>query len=191
MFELTLLAFSITAQSSNVVLRKRNFIFLLRVSESIVWSIFAWFWEIRWEWGLGFLSVWSPRSLSTSPFSSYCGLLRPVIIGVSCSWLSHIAMFSIPVIFTIFLCTPSSFVSSLFIFFYPRWSSFCFLNDMSFNIYNLSFGIVYLYVGRFIRLTQFSDIWHCAFKGLVLSFGYMSLVSPLFHSPFTLTFIMV
>ena len=147
MFELTLLAFSITTQSSNVVLRKRNFIFLLRVSESIVWSIFAWFWEIRWEWGLGFLSVRSPGSLSTSPFSSYNGLLRHVIIRVSCSSLSHIATFSILVVFIIFFYTPSSFVSSLFVSFYPHQSSFCFLNDISSSVYNLSFGIVHLYVG--------------------------------------------
>ena len=36
MFELILLAFSIMAQSSNVILCKRDFIFLLRVGESIV-----------------------------------------------------------------------------------------------------------------------------------------------------------
>ena len=34
---------------------------------------------------MGSLSVGSPRSLSISPFPSYSGLLRLVIIGVSCS----------------------------------------------------------------------------------------------------------
>ena len=140
---------------------------------------------------LGFLSAGSLGSLSTSPFPSYSGLLRPVIIGVSCFSLSHVATFSIPIVFTIFFCTPSSFVLSLFIFFYPRRSSFCFLNGVSFSIYNLSFGIVYLYVSRVIRLTWFSDIWHCALRGLVLSFGYLGLISHRFIHLLPLAFIMV
>ena len=180
MLELALLVVSITAQSSNVVLRERYFIFLLRVGESIVWSIFAWFWEIRWEWGLGFLSVGSPGSLSTSPFPSYSGLLRPVIIRVSCLSFLHVAMFSILVVFTIFFYTPSSFVLSLFVFFYPRRSLFCFLNGMSSSFYNLSFGIVHLYVDWVTRLTRFSHIWHCALRSLLLSFGYLGLVSHRF-----------
>ena len=147
MFELTLLAVSIMAQSSNVILHIKDFIFLLRVGESIVWSISAWIWETRWEWGLGFLNVGSLGSLSTSPIPSYSGLLWPVFIGVSCSSLSHVATFSILVVFIIFFYTPSSFVSSLFVSFYPHQSSFCFLNDISSSVYNLSFGIVHLYVG--------------------------------------------
>ena len=150
------------------------------MGESIVWSISAWIWETRREWGLGLLRVGSPKSLSTSPFLFYSGLLRPVIIGVSCSLLSHVAMFSIPIIFIIFFCTPSSFVSFLLVFFYPLRSSFCFLNDVSSSVYNMSFAIVHLYVGWVTRLTQFFDIWHCALKGLVLPFGYLGLISHRF-----------
>ena len=76
-------------------------------------------------------------------------------------------------------------------FFCPRQPLFCFLNDVPSSVYNLSFGIVHLYIDWVTRLTRFSGNWHCALKGLVLSFGYLSLVSPSFHSPFTLTFIMV
>ena len=184
MFELTLLAFNIIAQSSNVILHKRDFIFLLRVGGSIVWSISAWIWEIRWEWGLGPLSAGSPGSLSTSPFPPYSGLFRPIIIGVSCLSFSCVIMFYVLVVFTIFLCTPPSFVLSLFVFFYPRRSLFCFLINVSSSVYNPSVGIVHLYIGWVIRLTRFSDIWHCALRGLLLSFGYLGLVSPSFHSPF-------
>ena len=191
MFGLALLVVSITTQSSNVILRIKDFIFLLRVGESIVWSISAWIWETRREWGLGLLRVGSPKSLSTSPFLFYSGLLRPVIIGMSCSPLSHVAMLSILIVFTIFFCIPSSFVSFLFVFFYTRWSSFCFLNGVSSSVYNLSFGIVHLYVGWLIGLTRFSDIWHCALKGLVLSFGYLGLVSHPFIHLLSLAFIMV
>ena len=134
------------AQSSNVVLHKRIFIFLLRVGESIVWSIFAWIWEICWEWRLGSLSVGFPGSLSTSPFPSKSGLLWPVITGVSCSSFSCVVMFSVPIIFNIFFYILSSFVLSLFIFFYPHRLLFCFLNSVSSSVHNPSFGIVYLYV---------------------------------------------
>ena len=189
MFGLALLAVSITAQSSNVILCIRDFIFLLRVGESIVWSISAWIWETHREWGLSFLSVGSPRSLATSPFPSYSGLLRPVIIRVSCLSLSHVVTFSILVVFTIFFYTASSFVSSLFIFFYPGLSSFCFLNDVSSSIYNLSFGIVHFYVGWVIGLTQFSNILHCTVRGLVLSFGVLGLVSHHFIHLLPMAFI--
>ena len=56
---------------------------------------------------------------------------------------------------------------------------------MPFSVYNLSFGIVHLYVGWVTTLTRFSDIWHCTLKGLVLSFEHLGLVFPLFRSPFT------
>ena len=161
------------------------------MGESIIWSIFAWIWETRREWGLGFHNVGSLRSLSTSPFPSYSGLLWFIIIGVSCSSLPHVATFSISVVFTIFFCTPLSFVSSLFIFFYPRRSSFCYLNGVSYSVYNLSFGIVHLYVGWVTRLTWFSDIWHCVIRGLVLSFGYLGLVSHRFIHLLPLACIMV
>ena len=160
------------------------------MGESIVWSISAWIWETRREWGLGFFCAGSLGSLSISPFSSYSSLLQPVIIGVSCSSLSHVATFSISIVFTIFFYTPS-FVSSLFIFFYPHRSSFCFLNSVSSSVYNLSFGIIHLSVGWVTRLTQFSNIWHCALKGLVLSFGYLGLVSHRFIHLLPLAFIIV
>ena len=190
MFELALLVVSITTQSSNVVLRE-----IFYFSSESGWEhcmIYVCMdLKIRWEWGLGSISAGSPRSLSTSAFPSYSGLLRPVIIRVSCLSFSHVAMFFIPVVFTIFFCTPSSFVLSLFVFFYPRRSLFCFLNGVSSSFYNLSFGIVHLYVSRVTKLTRFSGIWHCALRGLILSFRYLSLVFPLFHSPFTPTFITI
>ena len=105
--------------------------------------------------------------------------------------LSHVAMLSIPIVFTIFFCTSLSFISSLFVFFYPRWLSFCFLNGVSSSVYNLSFGIVHLYVGWVTRLTRFSDIWHCALRGLVLSFRYLGLVSHRFIHLLLLAFITV
>ena len=178
MFELILLAFSIMAQSSNVILCKRDFIFLLRVGESIVWSISAWIWEIRWKWGLGSRSAGSPRSLSTSAFSSYSGLLQPVIIGVSCSSFSCNVMFSVPIVFTIFFYTPSSFVLSLFVFFYPRRCHFASWTTCPLAFINLSFGTVHLYVGWVTMLTRFSDIRYCTLRGLVLPFfRYLGLVS--------------
>ena len=161
------------------------------MGESIVWSISAWIWETHREWGLSFLSVGSPRSLATSPFPSYSGLFRLVIIGVSCSLLSHLPRF-LSRLFSLFSSALLHHLSHpFFIFFYPCQSSFCFLNNVSSSVYNLSFDIVHLYVGWVTGLTRFFDIWHYALIGLVLSFGYLSLVSPPFHSPFTLTFIMV
>ena len=153
------------------------------MGESIVWSISTWIWETRREWGLVFFSADSPRSLSTSPFPSYSGLLLFIIIGVSCLSLSHVSTFFIPVVFTILFCIPSSFVSSLFIFFYPHRSSFCFLDGVS--------SSVHLYVGWVTRLTRLSDIWHCTLRGLVLSFGYLGLVSHRFIHLLTLAFITV
>ena len=191
MFGLALLLVSITAQSSNVILHIRDFIFLLRKGENIVWSIFAWIWKTRWEWGLGFLSAGPPGSLFTSPFPSYSGLLRPIIIGVSCLSLSHVAMLFILIVFTIFFCIPSSFILSILFFFYLRRSSFCFLNDVSSSVHNLSFGIVHLYVSWVTRLTRFSNIWHCALRGLVLSFGYLGLVSHRFIHLLPMAFITV
>ena len=185
MFELTLLPFSITAQSSNVVLHQMDFIFLLRVGGSIVWFILAWIWDIRWEWGLGSLRAGSPGSLYTSLFLSNSGLFQPVIIGVSCSSFSYVVMFSIPVVFTIFFRTPWSFVLSFFVFFYSRRSLFYFLNNVSSSVYNPSVNIVHLYVGWVIRLTQFSDIWHCTLRGLLLSFRYLGIVSHHFIHHFT------
>ena len=56
---------------------------------------------------------------------------------------------------------------------------------------NLSFGTVHLYVGRVTMLTRFSDMWHCALRGLVLPFGYLSLVSHRFIHLLPLAFITV
>ena len=137
------------------------------------------------------LALRSLGSLSTSPFLSYSGLLWLVIIGMSCSSSSHVATFSIPIVFTIFFYTSSLFVSSFFVFFYHYRSSFCFLNDMSSSVYNLSFGIVHLYVGWVTRLTRFFYIWHCTLRGLVLSFGYLGLVSHRFIHLLPMAFIMV
>ena len=95
-------------------------------------------------------------------------------------------------LFSLFSSVPLHHSSCPFsFFFYPRRSLFFFLNSVSSSIYNSLIDIVHLYVGWVTRLTQFSGIWHCALRGLVLSFGYLSLVSPSFHSPFTLTYITV
>ena len=161
------------------------------MSESIVLSIFAWIWEIRWEWWLGSLSARFLGSLSTSPFPSYSGLLLPIITGVSCSSVSHVGTFSILIVFTIFFCTPSSFVLSIFIFFYLGNRHFASWTVCPLAFVNLSFGTVHLYVGRVTMLTRFSDMWHCALRGLVLPFGYLSLVSHRFIHLLPLAFITV
>ena len=122
---------------------------------------------------------------------------RPIVACFDLSLLEwvvrcyHTLTLSIPIVFTIFFCILSSFVLSLFVFFYPRRSSFCFLNGMSSSIYNLSFGIIHLYVGWIIGLTQFFDIWHCALRGLVLSFGCLGFVSHRFIHLLPLAFITV
>ena len=150
------------------------------MGESIVWSISAWIWEICREWGLGFHSAGSLGSLSTSPFSSYSGLFRLVIIGVSCSLLSHLPRF-LSQLFSLFSSALLHHLSHpFFIFFYPCQSSFCFLNNVSSSVYNLSFDIVHLYVGWVTGLTRFFDIWHYALIGLVLSFRYLGIVSHRF-----------
>ena len=150
------------------------------MGESIVWSISTWIWEICQEWGLGFHSAGSLGSLSISPFPSYSGLFRLVIIGVSCSLLSHLPRF-LSRLFSLFSSALLHHLSHpFFIFFYPCQSSFCFLNNVSSSVYNLSFDIVHLYVGWVTGLTRFFDIWHYALIGLVLSFRYLGIVSHCF-----------
>ena len=127
---------------------------------------------------MGFLCTRSLGSLSISPFPSYGDLPRFGILGMSGSSSSHIATLVSHLISLL-----SS--TSLFIFFYPHRSSSRFMNDVSFSVHHLLLGIVHLCVGRVALLTRFSDIWHCAHRGLALSIGYLGLCFPSFHSPFT------
>ena len=119
---------------------------------------------------MGFLCTRSPVSLSISPFPSYGDLPRFGILGMSGSSSSHIATLASH------LVSPLS-PTSLFIFFYPLQSSSHFMNDVSFGVHHLLLAIVHLCVGRVALLTCFSDIWHCAHKGMELSIRYLTFVS--------------
>ena len=127
---------------------------------------------------MGFLCTRSPGSLSISPFPSYGDLPQFGILGMSGSSSSLIATLVSHLVSLL-----SS--TSLFIFFYSHRLSSRFMNNMSFGVHHLLLGIVHLCVGLVVLLTGFSDIWHCAHKGLALSIRYLGLCFPSFHSPFT------
>ena len=80
---------------------------------------------------------------------------------------------------------PFSFSSTLVDHHFASWTA-CPLEFI-----NLSFGIVHLYVGWVTRLARSSDIWHCALRGLVLSFGYLGFVSHCFIHLWPLAFITI
>ena len=131
-------------------------ILLLIVGESIVRSFSPWIWETYWEWGLGFLCTKLLGSLSTSPRPSYSDLLRFGILRISCSSLSHIA-----ILWSQLVSSFSSIPIHHF-FFYPRWFSSRFMNDVFFGVHHLSLDIVHLDVGlsHLTHMVLIFDIAH-------------------------------
>ena len=155
-----------------------RFILLLRVDESIVRPFSPWIWETYWEWGLGFLCSRFLGSLSISPLPSYSDLLWFGVLRMSCSSLSHIAIF-VSQLVSPFSSTPIHHSSCPF-------SSASILVDRRFTSWTMSSLVRITYCLFFIwmqgwvtLLTWFCDVWHCAHRGLALSIGIFGPLFPI------------
>ena len=93
----------------------------------------------------------------------------PILQWLALIWRSWDELFiivthcyiSIPACSSIFYYIHSSFVLSIFIFFYPHRTSSHFMNDVFFGAHHLSFDVIHL--GRLSHLAHMIlwYIWHC------------------------------
>ena len=138
----------------------RDLLFLWGLGKSIVWSFSM---NLGDTLGVRFGFLWH----SVPWIIVY--ITFPILQWLVLVWHSWDELFiivthcyiSISTCSSVFYYTHSSFVLSLFVFFYPHRTSYRFMNDEFFGAHHLSFDVIHLDVGWVTLLTWFYDIWHC------------------------------